>query len=217
MGMRGLVLKPGATLEFEDWVIEDLRGNWLERIHVGAYAIAYVIEPVELKGELYVRDLIELLGNNSALIDMFSRFHAREIMADARKGPGVGYSAEYDPAEIEYLELFYDWQESTATGALHGTHRLWLRGVGYELLDDCAIDGWGLCKRGTRPHWNILGTPVAQVLNLPLRIETECTVCDHDHVNDVLHTYRIPRPTLAQVLHGFLAGLSWTGAATDET
>jgi hypothetical protein len=214
--LKGLALKSDGVLEHVDWTFDDSEaGRHLASFDVSESAIAYVLEPVSFVGDIYVRDLFLLLGRNPALVDMFGRFYAFENLKEFKKGNDVPYSGEYDPMAIEYLELFTDWQKDIETGELHGTHRLWVRGVGYELREDFEIPGWGLCKKGTRPQWSILFSPVAQLLNLPLRVNGDASITDSARVNDTLHTFQVPRPTLGQVIHGFLSELSWAGSPEE--
>jgi len=176
------------------------------------------LEPVRFVGEIYVRDIFSLLDRNPLFVEMFRRAYAAEYLQESKKGDALPYTGEYDPMGIEYLELFYDWREEGETGSLTGTHRLWLHGVGYELRDDVMQEGWGLRKKGTRIQWAVKFSPLAHLLNFPLRVNAEVSVEDSQDVNQGLHNFRIPSPTLAQVIHAVLWELSWAGnpQETDE-
>jgi hypothetical protein len=103
-------------------------------------------------------------------------------------------------------------------GVLTGVHRLWLHGVGYELRDDTELEGQGLQTKGTRIHWAIKFSPLAHIFNLPLRFNSEVFVADSRPITLTLHTFRVPSPTLGQVIGSVLWELSWAGnpQATDE-
>ncbi|QIE22951.1 hypothetical protein SBC2_09640 [Caballeronia sp. SBC2] len=215
--MKGLVFNEGGKLEYVEWVRAEADE---EDAHVGhdvtGNAAAYILEPVIFAGEIYVRDIFSLLDRNPVLLKIFQRAYAAEYLQEAKKGDALAYTGEYDPEGIEYLELFYDWEEESDAGVLTGVHRLWLHGVGYELRDDTELEGQGLQTKGTRIHWAIKFSPLAHLFNLPLRFNSEVSVADSRRIT--IHTFRVPSPTLAQVIGSVLWELSWAGnpQATDE-
>jgi hypothetical protein len=211
-----ITLKSGGKLEYVRWV-----GN--DETEEGAYvpfdvtesAAAYVMEPVRFDGEVYVRDIFSLLDHNPVLVEMFRRAYAAEYLLEAKKVDAEAYSGEYDPHGIEYLELFYDWEKDNKTEELRGVHRVWVRGVGHELRDDVVEDGYLRYKKGTRIQWAIKFSPVAHIINLPLRFNSEVTVADSENITRTLHTFQVSSPTLAQVMHAVLWELSWAGNPRD--
>jgi hypothetical protein len=217
--VKGLVFNEGGKLEYVEWVRDKADE---EDAHVGHdvtdNAAAYILEPVCFAGEIYVRDIFSLLDRNPVLLKIFQRVYAGEYLQEAKKGNAVAYTGEYDPRGIEYLELFYDWEKESDAGVLTGVHRLWLHGVGYDLRDDTELEGQGLQTKGTRIHWAIKFSPLAHIFNLPLRFNSEVYVADSRRITLTLHTFRVPSPTLGQVIGSVLWELSWAGnpQATDE-
>ncbi|MFL9913984.1 hypothetical protein PQR75_00965 [Paraburkholderia fungorum] len=214
--MKQLTLKTGGKLEYSQWVSNEVSG-------AGAYvpsdvtedAVAYVMEPVSIVGEIYVRDIFSLLDCNPLLLEMFKRAYAEEYLLETKKGNAEAYPGEYDPTGIEYLELFHDWEKDRETKELRGVHRLWIGGVGYELRDDVVEDGYLRYEKGTRIRWAIKFAPVGHIFNLPLRLNPEVTVADSQDITRTLHTFQLPTPTLAQVIHAVLWELSWAGNSQD--
>jgi hypothetical protein len=214
--LKQLTLKTGCKLEYSQWVSNEVSG-------AGAYvpsdvtddAVAYVMEPVSIVGEIYVRDIFSLLDRNPLLIEMFKRAYAAEYLQETKKGNAEAYTGKYDPTGIEYLELFYDWEKDRETEELRGVHRLWIGGVGYELRDDVMEDGYLRYKKGTRIRWAIKFAPVGHIFNLPVRLNPEVTVADSRDITRTLHTFQLPSPTLAQVIHAVLWELSWAGNPQD--
>ncbi|CAN0622912.1 conserved protein of unknown function [Burkholderia multivorans] len=210
--VRELTLTMGGKLEYVTWV-ED------EAAEKGAYvpfdvtdsAAAYVLEPVRFVGEIYVRDVFSLLDRNPVLVEMFRRAYAAEYLQEAKKGNAEVYTGEYDPKGIEYVELYYDWEKDGQTEELRGVHRLWVGGVGYELRDDVFEGGYLRYQKGTRIQWAIKFSPVGHILNYPLRFNSEVTVADSRNITRTLHTFQVPLPTLAQVIHAVMWELSWGG------
>jgi hypothetical protein len=211
-----LTLTTDGKLQYFHWVSDEATGD-------DAYvpsdmtdnAAAYMMEPVRFCGEIYVRDIFSLLDRNPSLIEMFKRAYAAEYLQETKKGNAEAYTGKYDPSGIEYLELFYDWEKDRETDELRGVHRLWVGGVGYELRDDVMEDGYLRYKKGTRIRWAIKFAPVGHIFNLPLRLNPEVTVADSRDITRTLHTFQLPSPTLAQVIHAVLWELSWAGNPQD--
>lgn len=217
--MGELTLTTGGKLEYFHWVSDEVTGDdAYVPSDVTDSAAAYMMEPVRFGSEIYVRDIFSLLDRNPVLVEMFRRAYAAEYLQEFKKRKAIPYTGEYDPLGIEYLELFYDWKEERDTGALTGTHRLWLHGVGYELRDDVMQEGWGPHKKGTRIQWAVKFSPLGHLLNFPLRVNAEVSVEDSQNVNHTLHHFRIPTPMLGQIIHAVLWELSWAGnpQETDE-
>ncbi|QCP47891.1 hypothetical protein FAZ95_01050 [Trinickia violacea] len=221
--MNQLFLKPGGRLEYVRSVFnEDTEKADDVAIDVTESAASYLLEPIIFEGEIHVRDVFLLLGASPALLEVFARQHAIAYLDEARKGNARPYTGQYDPNGTEYLELFYDWQVACECGQLDGTHRLWLRGVGYELQEDIEESSGFKYKRGARIHWSVMFSPVADLLNLPLRVNPEVSVTQSDggyeRMNQALYRFNVTRPTLAQVIQGLLWELSFGGdpEQTDE-
>ncbi|CAN0626043.1 conserved protein of unknown function [Burkholderia multivorans] len=214
--MNELTLKAGGTLEYVRWVQDEETGDGAYLpFDVSGSAAAYAMEPVRFAGEIYVRDIFSLLERNPLLVEMFGRVYAAEYLREAQKGHAVVYTGEYDPQGIEYLELFYDWAQDEATRELGGVHRLWVAGVGYELRDDVIEDGLLHYAKGARIRWGIQFSRLAHVLDLPLRFNPEVGVADSRNLARTLHVFRVPSPTLMQVIHALLWELSWAGGPEE--
>ncbi|TCG09258.1 hypothetical protein BZM27_06325 [Paraburkholderia steynii] len=177
--------------------------------------VAYLMEPVQFRDAIYVRDIFSLLDRNPGVVDVFRRLYAADYLAESKKGDAVPYTGEYDPQGVEYLELFYDWEKNNQTGELKGVHRLWVGGVGFQLRDDVVEDGQVRHQLGTRIRWAIKFSPIGDILNLPLRINSEVDVTDSENITRTVHTFQILNPTLAQVIHALLWELSWAGSPSD--
>ncbi|MFL9906768.1 hypothetical protein [Paraburkholderia sp. RL17-337-BIB-A] len=206
-----LTLTTGGKLEYFHWVSDEVTGD-------GAYvpsdvtdtADAYMMEPVRFGSEIYVRDIFSLLDRNPVLVGIFKRVYAAEYLGESKKGNAVPYTGEYDPEDIEYLELFCNWEKDSGTNEITGIHQLSLRGVGYELRDN-IVSGGDKYVKGTRIDWGVAFSPLGQIFNLPLRFNSEVSVADSRNLSHSLHNFRVPSPTLAQVIHAVLWELAWAG------
>ncbi|BCG04724.1 hypothetical protein PPGU19_092920 (plasmid) [Paraburkholderia sp. PGU19] len=214
--MGELALCSGGKIEYGYWADDDVTGEknyvWSD---VTDSTVAYLMEPVQFRGAIYVRDIFSLLDRNRGVVDVFRRLYAADYLAESKKGDAVPYTGEYDPQGVEYLELFYDWEKDNQTGELRGVHRLWVGGVGFELRDDVVEDGQIRYQQGTRIRWAIKFSPIGDILNLPLRINSEVDVTDSENITRTVHTFQILNPTLAQVIQALLWELSWAGSPSD--
>jgi hypothetical protein len=219
--MEGMVLKTGGTLEYVSRAYDDeTEGVICIRSDVTESAASYLMETVRFEGDVHVRDIFSLLESNPVLLQVFRRLHAAAYLNEAREVSAKPYSGEYDPAAIEYLELFHNWEIDSGTGELIGSHRLCLRGVGYELRDDVEQSG-GEYRKGSRIRYALAYSPLAELLNLPLRFDPEVRIIDSDSTSENFRREsRKPlgmSPTVAQVIDGVLYEISFGGTPEDKT
>jgi hypothetical protein len=220
--MQGLVLKSGGRLDKVRWVYDDEaeKGEYVAT-DVTEDAISYLLEPVRFEGELFLRDIFALVDLNPALLLVLRRDWGAEYLAEYKRVIATAplYSGEYDPDGLEYLELYQSWSKNSATGEISGHQRLDFHGIGYELREDIMQDDWVMHKKGSRISWAVEMTPLAELLNLPLRLNPEVIVSEDDtesgNYMKKLETLRMSTPTLAQVVHGILWELSFCGGPED--
>ena len=214
--MRGLVLKTGGRLEFIGWGLAEKTGDeGYLRSEVTADAAAYLMDAVRFEGDIYLRDIFSLLELNPTLLQVFSRVYAAEYLAEAKKRSAAPYTGEYDGESIEYLELTPDWEKTA--GELTVSHRLSIAGVGHVLRQDVELEGGMQYKAGTRIRWSIMYCPLAELLNLPLRLNSKVSLMAGSGVDEGSHrdalTTVVVAPSLAQIIHGALWELSFGGDA----
>jgi hypothetical protein len=215
--MEGLVLKTGGRLENIRWVYDEDagKGEYVPK-DVTDDAASFLMEPLRIEGELFLRDIFALLELNPILVAVFRRDWAAEYLAEAKRVEAAPYTGEYDPDGIEYLELYQCWEKTKETGEIEGHHRLDFHGIGFELREDLMQDDYVMHRKGSRIPWAIEFTPLAKLLNLPLRFNPEVHVSVRDaRYNSETETLRMSSPTLAQVIHGVLWEISFCGGPED--
>jgi hypothetical protein len=220
--MQGLVLKSGGRLDNVRWVYDDEaeKGEYVAT-DVTEDAISYLLEPLRIEGELFLRDIFALVDLNPALLLVLRRDWGAEYLAEYKRviATALPYTGEYDPDGLEYLELYQSWSKNSSTGEISGHQRLDFHGIGYELREDIMQDDWVMHRKGSRISWAVEMTPLAELLNLPLRLNPEVIVSEDDtesgNYMKRLETLRMSTPTLAQVVHGILWELSFCGGPED--
>lgn len=218
-----LFLKPGGRLERVDWVYdEEVKKGEYVPTDITDQAVEYLMDTVSLEGELYLRDIFALMERNPAMLPVFRRDWAAEFLDEYKKvlPSAPAYTGEYDPDGIEYLELYHYWEKSSSTGEVAGFHRLDFHGIGFELRDDIQEGDWVMHRKGSRIPWAIEFTPLAQLLNLPLRLNPKVSIYESDtedgkYMSKLDDSLKIDKPTLAQVIHGIIWELSFCGGPED--
>ena len=218
-----LFLKPGGRLERVDWVYdEEARKGEYVPTDITDTAAEYLMDTVSLDGGLYLRDIFALMERNPTMLLVFRRDWAAEYLAEYQKvlASAPAYTGEYDPDGIEYLELYHYWEKDSSTGEVLGFHRLDFHGIGYELRDDIKDGDWVTHCKGDRISWAIEFTPIAELLNLPLRLNSTVSIYESNieggnYLSKLDNSLKIDKPTLAQVIHGIIWELSFCGGPED--
>jgi hypothetical protein len=218
---EGLFLKSNGVLERVRWVYdpETNEGQYVPT-DVSRNAFEYLFEPVQLAGALRLKDLFQLVENNPLLVALLRRSWAAELLDEAKSAKVIPYTGEYAPDGIEFLELYSPWEYNSTTQEYTGLSRLHLHGVGFLLKEDIQREGYLEHSAGTRIHWGIDFTSLGELLDIPLRVCAEVTICEGDSGRDnwggdvAKATYR--EHTLGQVLDGVFWELSFHGGPAER-
>lgn len=215
--MDNLVLAPGPLLLWRDLHREDSERP--VATDVGERAIEFLFEPVTLDERLTLGDVFRLLEQCPVLQQVFRRDFARELCAEARKGP-LPPSRGSDPEEvagIEHLELCWSWQLDTGSGTYSGVHHLDLYGIGHVLEADAPAYG---VDEGGRIRWSVSLVPLRELLDLPLRLRDTFDVTEDDidakAYGGAIASGKCQEVLLGQVIHGILWELSFHGGPEGQ-
>ena len=215
--MEGLVLKSGGKLEQVRWIYDDVakKGEYVP-FDVSDRALEFLFEPVRFEGDIRLRDVFLVVKQNPVLLTVFRRDWATELLEEALATPVKPYTGEYDPDGIEYLELYRMWNFNSKTQEYSGISRLDFHGIGYVLKEDIKQDDWVMHPAGTRIQWGIDFSPLGELMDLPLRVDSEVVVCEDDvdggNWGNRVQVAQCNEHTLGQVVHGVFWELSFYGA-----
>lgn len=134
----------------------------------------------------------------------------------------------YNPDEIEYLELNWDfyYDDNTKYGqSFYGHDKPSFGGVGFKLKEDKLCewkdkDGTDIIEwnKGSRIPWSLMGTPVYELKHLPVKLKDEIKVYnDNTESKDfhkIINTYKGASFTLHNILYGIIWELSFHGSPT---
>lgn len=219
--MRELILKPGPVLVARAWVYDDASaaGEMVDTA-VTDRAHEYLFETVALEPDVCLQDIFGLLEQAPVLRQLLRRNFCEALLAEAKKGVAPEFTPGYAADGIEYLELYQRWNFNTHTREYQPMHRWNMHGVGYS-LQETVDDGHGWVReRGSRTEWGVSGSPLRELLLLPVRVNPQVLVCEDDNAakqsGHVVDEVRAGGISLGQVLDGLLWELSWFGGPLEQ-
>jgi hypothetical protein len=222
-GTMELILARGPKLTRRDWEYDEshAEGAYVED-DVTEHASRHLFSTVALTPEVTLRDILLLLDIAPLLQEVFAPDWAKELLAEMMDGNvPLTPSIEYDPAGIEYLELYQVWNQDSFSGELQPIHRLTFQGIGFELREDVVRGGHIVYRAGERITWSVSFTSPLEMLHLPVRLNPEVILYEdnRDSVNYSKEIGRMRNPgvTLGQVIHSVLWELSFHGSPESRS
>lgn len=227
---EGYWLRPGGVLEEIKWVYDKAaeEGNYVSFNRTDD-AHCRLFQLVRLDPELRLRDVFLLMAQCPLLAEIERLNWGAEYLEEALAADAKPYTGAYGPEGIEYLELYAHWELNTLTNELQTNHRLDFHGVGFERREDRLAnytdrDGNPVVEypKGSRTPWAIEFTPLADLLDIPLRVNPVVQVeeADYDTAIQRAGTGKITPVaeytmawgfTLGQILDGVLYEISFCG------
>lgn len=205
--MKILRLGGGPTLTlYTDWETEPV--DVTDRAH------QYLWELVSVQSSLKVGDIFRLLRACPPLIDIFSRWHAKEFLEHAEKG-GEEWPDDVPQNErIEYLELSSEWFADRKKGRIEHSHKMNLSGMSpIQEADNLELG----VSAGNRINFDVSGA-ILNCLDLPLSVDHKINF--YPRTTSAKEKSKLPKitrehVTLGDILEGFLHGISWFGGPGD--
>ncbi len=204
--MIELTLSPGPLLQY-------LAYPNPERQDVTAYAERFLFQIVEIKPGIRLQDIFGLFEACPALLNIFQRRFAKELVAEARLGPQAepedgGYS-------FEHLRLRQIWSRNSATGEQDWS-RFELCPMGPVLTEDAPKDG---LKAGQRIAYSPSAGVLRRLLTLPLLLSPEVAIQEADrdaqHWHQEVATVIQPNVRLGELIEAIFAELSRFGGPAE--
>lgn len=215
---ESLVLQPGGKLIKTKWVYDDRKekGEYLQ-IDESEFVAAYLYEIVEFDQNVTLRDVFALIDNSDFLRMLLSHHWIDEYLVQYREA--FTSNGNFDE-KLECLELYWSWHLNSETGEYSNVQRPSFHGVGFMQTADVLIHDHIQYKAGERVNYSIVLTDIADMLDLPIRINkigflTEGNF-DSKHYADQLDQGMICEMTLGQVLEGIFWELSFHGGPKDK-
>lgn len=163
-------IQPGGRLVATRYV----KGNRVRRTVTKRWP-SYLFEHATLAPEATLRDVFRVLAHHPAFVAALWGRVAQERVAEALGMPRRRSPARYDPAGIEYLEVRRYIEVHGRAEEVAAYTSVWVDcgGMGWKLRK--AHEGW---KRGARIPWSLRLTPLATLVDLPVRLGPDLTVLD---------------------------------------
>ncbi len=177
-------------------------------------AVEFLFDQLELGPDVRLRDLFGLFERCPALLQVYRRFYAQELCADAALGP----VPDSEKSDLLFLELSHSWDFNSHTREYSEVRRLHLTGIGAlpEHSEFRSDRKDGLMKYG------LTGSYVRPMLDLPVRLETELVISEADEYSTrffkPLTMARSRDLILGELLQAVLWEMTWFGppAAAEE-
>lgn len=190
-------------------------------VDVSDCALEFLFEPCKLGRDIVLKDLFLLMQKSPTLIDVFSRYGAREQVDDALSVHEELITVDTSPGSVEYLELY-----KAVDGPWDDKYELWpgigMRGIGYAFTEDTVIDGHTHLK-GSRIAYTMVGSPPKQSVSLPLRLDSSSLKWLPTELNGKPRTLpsnfkhlNLGLPYLGEVIQGVLYEFSYFGASQAQ-
>lgn len=219
MGAEGLRLCKNGRLIKTEWNPDK---EDYESSDVTDQAIRLLFEACELADDVTLKDIFLLLNTELQIFDSIFGNWCEEIVTYGLQNKGKVHTGEYDPDAIEYLELYQTWGTEKFKGeppSFYGNIFPQFHGIGFVLKED---DKQGWPKKGERTPWSICLSDILDLVNLPVKLNTEIEIYEDDYTADPRQGYKsLLKITgvsygLGQILFGILWELSFHGSPADS-
>lgn len=194
----------------------------------------HLSEALEIAPGAELLDLLRLLGSDPVLRSIYKNQSAREIwtaMREYLKSQFEGHSAtesgvapedlpDFEEDAFEYLELRADWRFNTHSNRYYGFDNFVLTGVcnpSNDLATQLEITGMAslISPEDQMMRQSVGLVDLVDLLHLPITVSTTVEISEGDPAAKSYLTamgqVNTPNMTLAQVLYGVLAELSFYG------
>lgn len=177
-------------------------------------AVEFLFDRLELGPDVRLRDLFGLFERCPVLLQVYRRFYAQEICADAALGP----VPDDEKSNWRFLELRHSWDFNSHTREYSEVRRLHLTGVG-ELPEHSPYRS---DRQDGLMQYGMTGAYVRPMLDLPLRMETELVISEADEYStrffEPLTKVACRDLALGELLQAVLWEMTWFGppAAAEE-
>ena len=216
---EGLRITKKGRLIKKDWVYDEEKdeGQYVDS-DVTEYAYRHLFDQCDLEKDVTLRSIFYLINKHAEIFNLVFPCWVDEYLAEALSGTGKPYTGKYDPDAIEWLELYWHFEQTTYEKnefpkEFHGHHFPSFGGTGFELKEEHEYH-----KVGSRIPWGISFTPVSDLINIPVKLKTNAEITDFDMNKDpkrligALGKLEGVTYTLGHILFGILWEISWHGS-----
>jgi hypothetical protein len=194
------------------WYYDDLtqQGKYIF-LDVTDNLSGFLFERINFAEDLRLKDIFVLVKNNIDFLEPVIQNWCREIVEEGLTNI-VPYTAEYNPANIEYLD-FYRYisiepdheDKNSGMSYIEGNDEVGIHGIGFELQED-----YNHHSAGTRINWGLGFIPNNEIADTPVKIGQTIKLYELIRSNDCKE-YKAYNPRLIDILHELFYELSWYG------
>ncbi len=175
-------IHPQGKIIYNEWVYDHEKGEgeYVEKdVSLFMDWMHKRDERVWIHPDVIFNDIFKIVSTQSELCDIaFPNCFIAEYVSYWNKLGNVDLSPrQYDPKEIEFLELY--WAPEISEDEIDGVDCPWCHGQGFELKEDYN-DGHGFVyEKGNRINWGIDFCKLEELLPLPIKINPEFQIYEN--------------------------------------
>jgi hypothetical protein len=205
--MISLKLLPGPVLRYLAYPMPEAK-------NVAEVAHRFLFDVVEVAEGVRLQDVLGLFEACPALVDIFARSFAEDVINEVRLGPLPDEDTQHE--RIEYLSVQQTWMVNTLTQE-HDHHHIELVGLGPVLTEDSPHD---YAKAGERITWGLSASNIRKLLPLPLRIEPSVSIQEGDidakRWHEVVSKAIVPDLKLGELINAIFDTLTFHGGPAES-
>jgi hypothetical protein len=212
--MGKLEIRKNGKLIDTRWIYDEekQKGEYVE-FDVTDNAIRYLFDTCCLEETLTLKDLFLLLNTNLDQFDLIFGNWLKEIVTEGLTKEAEPYG-DYSADNIEWLDL--RWYISRDKDSFCGYDRPNFGGVGYKLKKETKP----FYKKGSRINWGVSFSSANELINIPLRLNTDFTITNEDSDQgkfmEEIAVFKNATFTLANIIYGVIWELTWNGGPEDR-
>lgn len=207
-----LTLKPKGRLLFQNYQMKRARDVTKNAAH-------YLYDSCQLEPGVTVQDIFALMGKNPVVEDIFSRYHARQLVKDAVTPKKGGASSNLIGEKGSYINISRNLNTFDKSNHFEYWGCLSISLMGPILFKDATEDGAIWQKAGTRISYTTMDLSPANVAHLSVNLDQEQFFWQPlIHAKKGSKQVQAPLsidfgyPPLGEIFFAFVHAFSWFGA-----
>lgn len=217
------ICKDGKLLETR-WVYDEEKeeGEYITK-DITDQAISRLFDVCTLEDGVTLKDIFLLLNTELDIFDAVLRNWTKEIVQEGLSQTEEKKN-EYNPEEIEFLELYWYTYLDKSENIFGGFSRPSFHGIGWELKED-KMASWDKTHvewpKGERIPWSLSFQSSKDLIHLPVKLNKTFPIYNEDVTDKVNYLYLLTKfegaqYTLGNILYGIMWELSFHGGPEDR-
>jgi len=202
--MEGLMITKDSKLVETYWDYEEEKKEGSYKTREISHLSPHVLHEngCSLEDGLTLRNIFEYMSKDISAWGVYIGNWCEEFVTEGLK------ESEHIEKELEYLELYWSYQISEYKNEEPRCE------FGYRM----DFHGKGIPDEHGGQNYSLTFSPVNELANLPVKVNTEVNLCETDYINykDKKTILGKQSPTLFQIIYGIIWELSFHGGPSQR-